>query len=384
MSNILSAINRFLILLLVLLLLHSCAKLFDTSYNNVTLKIDSIVPAYGTVGTPVRIYGTGFTQHVTENKINFNGTAATIDSSNANAIGVLLVYAPANGSTGKVSVINERGSASGQVFTYTLQGPVISSISPSMGQAGIQVTITGSSFVADTSKNTVYFNGAQAEVVSASATQIVVVSPTSTTGNVSVTVNGLTATGPVFTYVVAPVITNITRGNFFTITGTNFDPQNSVVSIGGQTVGGFAYTNNGNNTQSLSLASTALPSNLGNPDYVTVTVNNITSNAYLFLFPPQINKASPDTVIKGSTLNLQGIFFGNRSVSSSANAFYYIGSNQTTLSPDPVIASWDINSIQLTVPNYDSYALNRYLPIYVQINVGTYFSIVQIVYDSQK
>jgi len=384
MIKIVPVISKFCILILVCALLYSCAKKFDTSYNNVTLKIDSIVPAYGTAGTPVRIYGAGFTTQVTDNAIKFNGLPATIDSSNTNTIGVLLVYAPANGSTGNVSVVNRSGSAVGPIFTYVQQGPVISSISPFSGQAGTQVTITGSNFVGDTSKNAVYFNGVQAAVVSAAANQLVVIAPASTTGNVSVTTNGLTGTGPVFTYVIAPVITNISRGNFFTITGTNFDPQNSVVTIGGQTVGGFTYANNGNNIQTLSLISSALPSNLGNPDYVTVTVNGVTSNAFQFLFPPQINKASSDTVINGSTLNLQGIFFGNRSVSSSVNAFYYIGQNQTALTPDPVIVSWDIISIQLTVPNYDSYALNRYLPIYVQINVGTYISIIQIVYDSQK
>jgi hypothetical protein len=60
-------------------------------------------------------------------------------------------------------------------------GPVFSpsalSFSPAQGPAGTLVTITGNSFNADTAKNRVYFGATRAEVVSATATRLMVRAP---------------------------------------------------------------------------------------------------------------------------------------------------------------------------------------------------------------
>lgn len=545
MRKILLVVSRLLIMIFVLFLFHSCAKRFDTSYNNVPLKIDSIVPENGTAGTPVRIYGTGFALHTTENKIFFNGTKAIIDSTNANAVGVLLAYAPANGKTGNVSVANGTDSAIGSVFTYvilapriqsispitgypfvtvTINGnnfsatasndivsfnnvkavvlsadtnslkvqvplpssypqagipvtvtvngiasnsvqfqylnyvptvtsisptsgtagsqvtitgtnflsdtskmtvlfngikaalvsagttkltvvvpkgttgnvmvtvtpynatatgpvftyllaPMISSISPTSGQAGTTVTITGSNFVADTSKNIVYFNGVRASVISATATKIVVYAPNSTTGNVSVTSNGLTGSGPVFTYVILPVINGISftsQTNFnFIISGNNFDPANSIVKFDGQVINGFTYSSGP--PQRLSLPLNLLPSNLGNPIQVTVTVNNNASNAFPFLFTPQINSVSPDTVSYQETISLQGEFFGNTEGASTLKAFYFDqGGNKTYMTPSPTVIAWNTNTIQVTIPDYGGYPIGSGAqPFYLEVSVGS-------------
>lgn len=528
---------------IILFLFYSCAKTFDTTYNNVALKIDSIVPANGTAGTPVRIYGTGFALHVTDNKINFNGLPAIIDSTNTNAIGVLLVYAPANGKTGNVAIIKGTDSATGPVFTYnilapriqsispatgypfitvtitgnnfsatvannnvlfnnikavvlsadtnrlqvqvplptsfppasipvtittngitsngvqfqylnyvpvissinptsgiagtqvTINGtnflsdtlkmtvsfngvkaefvsatptklvvkaptsttgvvsvnilpynvaatgpvftyllpPVINSISPTSGQSGATVTITGSNFVADTSKNIVYFNGVKATVITATTSQIVVLAPVSTTGKVSVTANGLTGTGPVFTYVApAPVITNVVYNGVFVIYGQNFDPIASVVSIDGHIASGFTYADYGNGQLVLTKQNYTPPANTNNPAPVTVTVNNVVSNSYSFLFYPQINSVTPDTVSYQDVVSITGILFGNRSVASSVKAFYYDqGQNKIYMSPDPTVVSWNTNTIQINMPDYGSYPIGSGAqPFYLEVNVG--------------
>ena len=93
------------------------------------LTIDSIVPSSGTAGTAVRIYGKGFSYPPTNNEVNFNGAKAVVDSNTV--LGVLLAYAPVNGTTGKVSVdavpFNE--SQTGPVFTYwVIPVPVITDI----------------------------------------------------------------------------------------------------------------------------------------------------------------------------------------------------------------------------------------------------------------
>lgn len=530
-------------MIFALVLFHSCAKTFDTTYNNVSLKIDSIVPANGTAGTPVRVYGTGFALNATANKIYFNGTPATIDNSNANTIGVLLAYAPANGKTGNVSVSNDKDSARGPVFTYNIlaphiqsispssgypfitvtitgnnfsataandivlfnnvkasilsadtnrlqvqvplpasypqasipvtvtvneltsnaaqfqylnyvptitgisptsgiagtqvtitgtnfltdtskmtvsfngakaafvsasatiltvtapkattgnvsvtvipynatatgpvftyfSAPVIASINPTSGQAGSTVTITGSNFVADTSKNAVYFNGVKAPVISAIATQIVVYAPNSTTGNVSVTSNGLTGTGPVFTYTTpAPVITNIVYNGPLVIYGQNFSPTASIVSIDGHIVSGFTYADYGNGQIVLTKQNYNPPANTNNPAPVTVTVNGAVSNVYSFLFYPQINSVTPDTVSYQNTVTLNGILFGNKSVASSVRAFYYDqAQNKVYMSPDPTVVSWGLNTIQISMPNYGTYPIGSGAqPFYFEVNVG--------------
>lgn len=78
--------------------------------------------------------------------------------------------------------------------------PEINSINPGSGTVGTEVTIDGLNFSASASGNEVSFNGATASVTSASTTQLIVEVPTdATTGDITVTVDGSTTRGPVFT-----------------------------------------------------------------------------------------------------------------------------------------------------------------------------------------
>ncbi len=95
-------------------------------------------------------------------------------------------------------------------FTYTSQldnvvlnqvtipsSPTISSFSPASGLPGTTVTITGTNFNSTVAQNTVYFNGAKATVVNASATKLTVKSPSKISyGPITVinTTNGTQAT----------------------------------------------------------------------------------------------------------------------------------------------------------------------------------------------
>ena len=82
--------------------------------------------------------------------------------------------------------------------------PKITSISPSSGAAGTEVTITGTNFSATSSENTISFNGTTANAKSATSTQLVVDVPNNaTSGTVSVTVDGKLANGPTFTVITA-------------------------------------------------------------------------------------------------------------------------------------------------------------------------------------
>ncbi|MEM9361454.1 MAG: IPT/TIG domain-containing protein [Bacteroidota bacterium] len=107
----------------------------------------------------------------------------------------------------------------------TLQ--TIISIEPVMADIGTTVTITGTNFSPVPANNKVSFNGTGANVVSASETTLVTVVPEgATTGPVSV-FKVTQVDGPVFTVVLAPVITDLSTtgapvGETVIITGANF------------------------------------------------------------------------------------------------------------------------------------------------------------------
>ncbi len=80
--------------------------------------------------------------------------------------------------------------------------PTISSISPASGGVGTVVTITGTNFATVAANNVVKFNGIQAVVASATATVIVTSVPANaSTGAITVTTPGGTATFTIFTVI---------------------------------------------------------------------------------------------------------------------------------------------------------------------------------------
>jgi hypothetical protein len=88
------------------------------------------------------------------------------------------------------------GNSGGQtlVETGSTPPPTISSFSPTSGPVGTTVVIKGTNF---SSLASVTFNGTQAEIASSSNTKITVTVPTgATTGNITVTTAGGTATSP--------------------------------------------------------------------------------------------------------------------------------------------------------------------------------------------
>ncbi|MDP4257303.1 MAG: IPT/TIG domain-containing protein [Bacteroidota bacterium] len=286
----------FAALALGALLMSGCAKQFNMNDRSLKLRIDSISPASGPAGTPVLIYGTGFSDHASLNKVMFIHPLFVAQVDTNASFNVLRVYVPnsAYGGSGPVSIVVDGDSAVGPVFTYTALAPV-------------------------------------------------------------------------------PVISSVVYNGVFAIQGQNFDSLGSVVSIGGQVTPGFTYQNNGNGAGALIKLNYSPPAALDNPADVTVTVRSQVSNTYPFLFYPRIGKFSPDTVKANSPLTVTGTLFGNRTVASSIRAFYYVGAQmiKTYMSPDPTIGSWNTNSIQVNIPNYDTYAVGvTLMNFYLEVNVG--------------
>ncbi|MDZ7808407.1 MAG: IPT/TIG domain-containing protein [Gracilimonas sp.] len=116
--------------------------------------------------------------------------------------------------------------------------PEITNIQPNSGPPGTMVTISGVGFSEDPSNNEVYFNGLQADITSASDSELKATVPDgATTGVISVKVGNATASGPSFTVESqAPGISSVNPesgvvGDEVTITGMHFSETASENSI---------------------------------------------------------------------------------------------------------------------------------------------------------
>ena len=157
--------------------------------------ITSLSPTSGPAGTAVTITGTNFGTASGSSTITFNGLAATPTSWSTTKV---VTAVPFEASTGSV-ILTVGGQASNGV-TFTVPVPTISSLSPSSGPGGTPVIIAGTNFGSTQGSSTVTFNGAVATPISWSATSIEVLVPAGAiTGNLVVTVGGLSGNGVNFT-----------------------------------------------------------------------------------------------------------------------------------------------------------------------------------------
>src|SRR5205823_3470433 len=168
----------------------------------VTPNIITLSPNSGAVGASITISGSGFGSTQVTSTVKFNGTTATPTSWSATAV---VAPVPSGATTGNV-VVHASGVTSNGVSFAVVPAPSISSLSPTSGAVGASVTISGSNFGSTQGTSTVSFNGTVATPTSWSATSIVAPVPSgATTGNVVVTVSGVSSNGVSFT-VSAPAV----------------------------------------------------------------------------------------------------------------------------------------------------------------------------------
>jgi len=266
--------------------------------------ISSLSPASGAVGTSVTISGENFGSTQGTSTATFNGILATPTSWSDIEI---IVPVPTGASTGPVVVTVGGMSSTGVTFTVT---PKIISLSPSSGQVGTVVTISGYSFGASQGTSTATFNGIAATPTSWSDTIITVPVPTgASTGPVVVTVNGMGSNEIIFTVTVPmpPEITSLSPAS---------GPANSTIIINGSnfgtTKGGSTVTLNGAPLSTTTWSDTGITALIpmgAATGPVVVTVNGLSSNSVTFTiltdaltitYPVNgsvINR--PDTVVMG-------------------------------------------------------------------------------------
>lgn len=145
-------------------------------------------PKSGLAGSPVTIYGTGFSATVGQNSVTFNGVAATVLSVSP---AVIVASVPGGATTGPISVTSPTGSATSSTSFTVATGasgvPTITSFTPIIATAGTAVTIAGTNFDTTLANDRVSFNVMQSTLSSATATSIATSVPSgATSGHISV------------------------------------------------------------------------------------------------------------------------------------------------------------------------------------------------------
>lgn len=170
---------------------QSNSNVIFTAFNPT---ISSIAPPSAPVGGTVQLSGYGFGG--AEGTVSVNGIQPAIDSWNDTSITFAV---PQNATTGPVTVTTD-GYTSNSVQLAIIEPLSIAGISPTAGQVGSVVTITGTGFGSVQSDSAVTFDGVTATAISSwSDTSIQAVVPNgAATGPVTVEVAGVTAEGPIF------------------------------------------------------------------------------------------------------------------------------------------------------------------------------------------
>ena len=165
--------------------------------------ISAFTPMTGGAGTPVTITGTNFIPGIPQVKIG--GIAAGLTSYTATQI---IAVVNTGATSGDVNVVTPGGSANLTGFSYVPQSPTITSFAPTSGTAGASIIITGANL---TGASAVSFGGTAAQSYQVnSAAQITAVVGAGTTGTISVTTPGGTATKDGFTFTTATSATSTT------------------------------------------------------------------------------------------------------------------------------------------------------------------------------
>lgn len=249
----------------------------------------SIIPKAGYPGTEAIISGYWFSSEMSCISAEIGGKPAEITSSSIDRIHVIMPDMPLGSYPVKITVNGME--AEGLSFRYaeeiTREQLAIYSYSPSSGIEGDEIAINGACFSPNPARNEVTINGKPAEVKDASESRLTVMIPDNLPGSYSfsITVDGETAEGPLFTYnrkpelTVASIVPNSgTAGDEVTITGLCFSdvPDGNTVRVNGKTAEVISATD-----KELHVI---MPENPAGSYPVSVTVGDKTAEGPLFAY----------------------------------------------------------------------------------------------------
>jgi hypothetical protein len=268
--------------------------------------LTAITPLTGPGGTEVTLTGSQFNPTLANHQVKFGTTVATLLP--GHTLTELVAVVPSGLTPGIHPITVTIGAAEPtQALDFTVTQPVVTVISPAAAQIGQSVTLTGSHFNTDPDLNQVTFNGVQAEVISVTATELVVEVPAGISGSVPVTVQNLqSAPSVAATFNVIPTLTTVVPGSGFqgtslTLTGAGFSlvPGNNTVTIGGVTAPVTAVQD----TTSLSVE---VPVATAGSVAVSVAVAGQTSATQTFGLRPFISALQTSATVGGKAALIRG------------------------------------------------------------------------------
>ena len=314
--------------------------LLFTSIAFAAPQITSTAPSIGSAGTQVQFNGSGFGATQGTSSVSFNGANATVLSWSDSQI---VATVPSSAITGWVRV-TVGGVASNSNIYFVIPVPHISSISPTSGVGGSQVTINGSGFQAakGSSGVTINDNNYPLTVSSWSDTQIVATIPTNAkTGPILVTVNGIASNPDAVFTLPNPIVAGLVPSSGPVGTQVQINGSGFGASQGTSTIKLNNIPLTVNSWSDLQIVAT-IPSTAVT-GIVQVAVAGITSNSNLYFTvpPPQVTAVSPAVGLVGSQVTVSGSGFQSTQGSSS------IQFNGVTA----VVSSWSDTQIVVTVPS---------------------------------
>lgn len=193
-----------------------------------TPTITSFNPTSGAAGTSITVTGTNLNGATS---VTIGGAAATFSVASATSVTAVV---PSGAVTGKISIVTPQGTAiSAGNFTLSVAAPTIASFSPTSGQGGTSVTLTGTNFTGATA---VKFNGTTATFSVTDATHISATVPSgATSGTISVTTPGGTAASSgLFTVTASSSGLDLTIDGLYITQSTQNYPAHDVGLIAGR------------------------------------------------------------------------------------------------------------------------------------------------------
>lgn len=257
--------------------------------------------------------------------------------------------------------------------------PTITGISRTLSVPGKELIITGTNFSATPANNIVTFNGTPSSVTAATPTQLTTTVPFgATTGNIIVSVNGVSATGPIFIVYVTGTVTDISPvcgpiGTVVTISGMGFETNPSNTSVLFRSTGNLlvhAPVTSATSTQlTVTVPAGAETGNIYLAAFGSETLEMQSSLSLFSITPFTLVTFSPESVVAGpgNTVTVTGSGFDT---TPSNNVVSFRGFDGTTVSTlNGTVTSASNTQLIVTVP------LNVLTgPISVQVKGSSFIS----------
>jgi hypothetical protein len=300
--------------------------------------VSGFTPAAGVVGTQVEIYGQNFSGATA---VQFNGVNAFyLVNSSTQATAIV----PAAASTGPITVMTVGGPASSGTNFTVIKAPAISGFSPTNGAIGAVITLSGTNFAGVTN---VLFNGAPAAFTVDANTSITATVPTNaSTGPITVmNAAGNATSATSFVFIPPPVVAGFTPGTggagaSVTINGVFFDNASSVLFNGVAAV--FTIGSSSNLTATVPAAAGTGPITVTTPGGTAVSTND-----FVFIFPPVISGFTPVRGGEGTTVAIAGTNFTDASsvLFNGVSAVYVVDSATNITATVPAEAGSGLLSV---------------------------------------